>query len=50
MRHRDILVDCHRLEIFISDREIRFCASTLGLIASGALYLATEAGGVSDFF
>ena len=25
----DMLVECHRLEILISDREIRYCASRL---------------------
>ena len=47
-RQIDMLVECHRLDIFISDREIRFCASTPGLTTSAALYIATEAGGVSD--
>ena len=46
----DMLVECHRLDIFISDREIRFCASTPGRTTSAALYLSTEAGGVSDCF
>ena len=48
--HKDMLVECHRLDIFISDRVIHFCASTPGLTSSAALYLATEAGGVSDCF
>ena len=48
MRHIDMLLDCHRLDIFLSDREIRFCASTPGLTTRGALNLATEASGVSD--
>ena len=50
MRHIDMLVDCHRLDIFISDREIRFWASTPGLTTIGALNLATEASGVSVCF
>ena len=46
----DILVECHRLDIFISEREIRFCASTPGLPTSAPLYIATEAGGMSECF
>ena len=49
MRHIDMLGDWHRLDIFISDREIRFCASKPGLTTSGALSIAAEASGVSDY-